>query len=291
MIRSKFLFTTLLLFVILTYGEAQKSILWEITGNGMASPSYLLGTLKFIGQQEYFMPKEVEVHLKKCRTFAIEDQVDPKAQHELNKALHLPEGQTIGTLVGADDYKKLLELFQKEFNINQKAFEKRFARLIPLALSITMTRLSLNEGIKYYDVELLKLANRYKLDAFSLEEINRESQALQKYPIQEQVKSLLNSVNNYETQKKEYKAIEAAYIRGDLDKIFQHSLHPEENDPEFIEEFYAKRNEEWLPKLERMVKDKPSFIAVGVSHLEGEKGLLALLKAKGYDLKAVPIAH
>lgn len=291
MIRSKSLFTSLLLFAIIAHGQAQKSILWEITGNGMTAPSYLLGTLKFIGEQEYYMPKEVEVHLKKCRTFAIEDQVDPKAQHELNKALHLPEGQTISTLLGPDDYKKLLNLFQNEFKINQKTFEKRFAKLIPLALSITMTRLSLNEGVKYYDIELLKLANRYKLDAYSLEEIDRESQALQKYPIEAQVKALLNSINNYGTQKNEYKAIEAAYIRGDLDKIFQHSLHPEENDPNFIEEFYGKRNEEWLPKLERMVKDKPSFIAVGVSHLEGEKGLLALLQAKGYNLKAVPIKH
>lgn len=291
MMRLRFLLGTLFFLSSATSSLCQNSILWEVTGNGINSPSYLLGTLKFIGEQEYFMPAEVIAHMKKCQVFAIEDQVDPKAQHELNKTLHLPEGKTIASLISPEDYKNLVALFQKEFSIDQKTFEKSFAKLIPLALSITMTRLSLRENIKFYDIELLKLAKRHKLDAYSLEGIERESEALQKYPMDEQVKALLHSISNFETQKKEYRAVEAAYIRGDLDKVFENSLHPAENNPAFIEEFYTRRNEEWLPKLERMLKDQPSFVAVGVSHLEGEKGLLALLRAKGFQLTPVPIKH
>jgi uncharacterized protein len=38
-----------------------------------------------------------------------------------------------------------------------------------------------------------------------------------------------------------------------------------------------------------MMASNPSFIAVGVSHLEGEKGLLELLKKEGYTLTPLPV--
>ena len=37
---------------------SQNSILWEISGNGLKSSSYLMGTLKFIGEKEFYLPKE-----------------------------------------------------------------------------------------------------------------------------------------------------------------------------------------------------------------------------------------
>jgi len=38
-----------------------------------------------------------------------------------------------------------------------------------------------------------------------------------------------------------------------------------------------------------MMKENPSFITVGASHLEGEKGLLKLLTDKGYILNPIPV--
>jgi uncharacterized protein len=82
-----------------------------------------------------------------------------------------------------------------------------------------------------------------------------------------------------------------AYPDGDLDKIFEFTLHPLDSNPVFIEEFYTKRNEEWLPKIDKMMHENPSFIAVGISHLEGEKGLLNLLKERGFTLKPIKVTR
>ncbi|MDZ7650143.1 MAG: hypothetical protein U5K54_25115 [Cytophagales bacterium] len=43
------------------------------------------------------------------------------------------------------------------------------------------------------------------------------------------------------------------YPQGKLDEIFTYTLHTFENNSQFIEEFYFKRNEEWLPKIEKMM--------------------------------------
>ncbi len=251
----------------------------------------MMGTLKFIGEREFYLPKEAVNKLKGCKTFAIEDQVDHKAQLELNKAVHFPAGKSLKTELSPADYEKIAGFFETEFKISKARFEKEFAHLIPLALSINMTRMSLGEDVKFYDIELLLLAKKNKIETFSLEPIERESQAIQAFPMADQETALLHSVANFEKQKGEYKKLEVAYLRGDLNKVFEYSLHPTENNPIFIEEFYTKRNVEWLPKINKMINAKTSFIAVGVSHLEGEKGLLNLLKEKGYTLTPITVTH
>jgi uncharacterized protein len=272
-------------------GFSQNSILWEISGNGLTTPSYLMGTLKFIGQGEFYLPAEAVTRMKTCQVFAIEDQVDHKAQIELNKAAHFPAGKSLATEMSPADYEKITNFFTSEFKVSKKKFDKNFAKLIPLALSINMTRMSLGEDVKFYDIELLKVAKKNKLETYSLEPIERESQAIQAYPMKDQQAALLHSVNNFDKQKSEYHALEKAYLAGDLDQVFEYSLHRTENNPIFVEEFYTKRNLEWLPKITKMMGSKPSFVAVGVSHLEGEKGLLALLKEKGYTLTPIPVSR
>lgn len=269
--------------------KSQNSILWEISGNGLPQSSYLMGTLKFIGEKEYYMPGNVPALMKGCKAFAIEDQVDHHAQHELNKALHFSSGQSLSTVLTATDYALVKDLFQKEFRVSSKSFEKKYSHIKPLALSIIMTRLSLGEKLKFYDIELLRMAKDYGLEAYSLESIEREAEAINKFPIEEQAKALVHSASNFTLQKEEYKKLMADYPKGNLEEIFEYTLHPTENSPLFLEEFYYKRNEEWLPKIEKMMKDNTTFFALGLSHLEGSRGLLALLKAQGYELKAIPV--
>jgi hypothetical protein len=264
-------------------------VLWEIKHSDLSFSSYLMGTLKFIGEKEYYMPPQAESRIKACKVFTIEDQVDHHAQHELNKVVHFPKGQSLRSVLSADEYAKVTSFFEKEFGISTKVFDKKYARLIPLALSISMTRLSLGEGVKFYDIELLKVAKVNKLKTFSLESIEREGEAIRKYPIADQVKALLHSIDNFETQKREFSALMNDYPQGNLEEIYEYTLHPVENNPAFIEDFYTKRNLEWFPKIEKMIKDNPSFIAIGISHLEGESGILNLLKQKGYTLVPVPI--
>ncbi|HRI79199.1 MAG TPA: TraB/GumN family protein [Cyclobacteriaceae bacterium] len=287
--KKSFLLVFALISSFLTH--AQNSILWEVSGNGLASPSYVMGTLKFIGEKEFYLPKEAVAKMGTCKLFAIEDQVDHKAQTQLNKAVHFPKGKSLKTELSKEDYNKVTAFFNSEFKISPKAFEKEYAHLIPLALSINMTRMALGESVKFYDIQLLELAKKDKIETYSLEPIERESQAIQAFPMADQEAALLHSIANFEKQKSEYRQLEIAYLRGDLDKVFEFSLHPTENNPVFIEEFYNKRNLEWLPKIEKMIASKPSFIAVGVAHLEGEKGILNLLKQKGYTLNPIQVSH
>ncbi len=269
----------------------ENSILWEVSGNGITKPSYLLGTLKFIGEKEYYLPKEATEKILVSTLFAIEDQIDHHAQHELNKALHFPKGESLATHLTHEEYKKVTDFFEAEFNIPKKGFESKYAQLKPLPISISMTRLSLGEKVKFYDIELLRFAKKNKIKSYNLESVSREAEALNSFSIKDQTAALLHSIDQFDVQKEEYRKLMLDYPQGKLEEIFSYTLHTFENNDQFIEEFYFKRNEEWLPKIEKMMKNEVAFISVGISHLEGERGILELLKSKGYILTPIAVTR
>jgi uncharacterized protein len=51
------------------------------------------------------------------------------------------------------------------------------------------------------------------------------------------------------------------------------------------------RNERWLPVVEQMAAEGGGFLAVGAGHLPGMDGLVALLRARGYQVTRVSNAR
>lgn len=47
------------------------------------------------------------------------------------------------------------------------------------------------------------------------------------------------------------------------------------------------RNIDWLTKMPEMMKTKSTFFAVGAGHLPGDKGVIKLLRDKGYTVKPI----
>lgn len=76
------------------------------------------------------------------------------------------------------------------------------------------------------------------------------------------------------------------YLSGDLEKLYTHnqSLIPKGVDDS---KMVAERNIKWLKKIEDHLKDRTCLIAVGVMHLPGDKGLISLLRDKGYVVQPV----
>jgi hypothetical protein len=61
-------------------------------------------------------------------------------------------------------------------------------------------------------------------------------------------------------------------------------------DPEiagFEQILLINRNRNWIPVMERMMAEKPTFFAVGAGHLGGANGVLQLLKTAGYTVEPI----
>ncbi len=270
------------------YGQKiENSIFWEVSGNGLSSLSYIYGTVKFIPDKDYFLGKNVKSKLKESKIFATETLLDHHSLHELNKAAHLPHHQSVKNLLSDKEFSDLKKIFLEKLNVSNLKFEMVYSQFKPVVLSTTMTRLSLGKGVKYYEIELAKMAHKSKILTLGLETVSREIRAMESYSQDNQVKALIHTIQNFDKQMMDYKELIVAYKVGDLHKTLEYTLHPSENDEEFRKHFFDKRNAEWIPLMEKYMKQAPSFFALGAAHLADEKGIISLLRAKGYTVKPV----
>jgi uncharacterized protein YbaP (TraB family) len=53
------------------------------------------------------------------------------------------------------------------------------------------------------------------------------------------------------------------------------------------DELVFARNRNWIPQLEALFKDKNVVVVVGADHLRGDKGVLSMMRAKGYTVTRV----
>ena len=63
------------------------------------------------------------------------------------------------------------------------------------------------------------------------------------------------------------------YTKADLDNFHELLLY--------------KRNTDWIPKLEKIFEQDNVFVAVGAGHLRGPRGVIELLKARGYAITRI----
>ena len=54
-------------------------------------------------------------------------------------------------------------------------------------------------------------------------------------------------------------------------------------------ELLDDRNKNWIPKIEKLIAKKRTFIAVGAGHLGGPKGVIQLLRKEGYTLTPIEL--
>lgn len=279
------LFLTLLLFSASKAQNINNSLLWEISGKELKQPSYIFGILKFIPADQYYFPQIVADKFNESQILAIETTLDHHARHELNKAAHLEHHESLADYLNEQELNQLKEIFTDKLNISEFKFNLLYKRFKPVMLSTTMTRLTLKANIKYYELELMKLAHEKDKAIVSLETVENEVAALEKIKLEDQVSALKQTIEDFDTQLEEYQALVKAYQAGDLHTTLEYSMHPVEIHDDYEKYFVFERNKQWIPKIENYMAEGSTFFAVGASHLSETEGLLNLLQDSGYTVK------
>lgn len=279
-----------LLFIIPLTTSAQShqdnAILWQVSGNGLEQPSYVFGILKFIPTEDYFLPEVVVNKLKACKILSTETLLDHHAKHELNNAAHLPHHETIEKYLSASEYKVLHDIFHDRLGVSNMKFNLVYKKFKPIMLSTTMTRLAVGD-IHFYELDLIAKAHEYDMLTLGLETVEREVEALEKFPMEDQVKALRHSLENFDLQLENYHTLVEAYLAGDLHKTLAYFMHPVEQNESFRKHFIIERNKEWIPKMKSYMQQAPTFFALGTSHLPEDSGVLHLLVEEGYTVTPI----
>ncbi len=264
----------------------EKSLLWEISGNGLENPSYIFGTIHLIPEDDYFFTDLMKAKFSDCKTLVLEVDINMslKEQIALAKKILLPNGKTIEDYMSVEQYKKYSDYILDSLKIKKSKY-KQMNKIKPIfGSSIILSELL--GKIKSYEQELNKIAKKNNMNIVGLETADYQIDILDKISIEKQVEMITDEDMYSKQPLKEYYKIIDTYKKQDLEMI--NKLFKEEKSmQEFENELLYDRNQNWIKIIEKLSKENPIFVAVGSAHLPGKKGVLNLLKEKGFNVRAV----
>lgn len=268
------------------YGQKEdKSLLYEISGNGLSQPSYLYGTIHVICKDDFVMTEATKKKFSETQQVYLEiDMDDPKMMPDMMKSMYMTDGSTIKTLLSEPDYQKVSQFFKDTLKMNIGTMDK----MKPFVLSsMSITKL-LSCPVQSYEETFMKMAKTENKEILGLETIQDQFGAIDKMGMKKQADIMLvKLVENWNDGKQEIKQLITDYKNQDVEALLADMEKSKSMDADFENDLLVTRNQNWIPKIQQITKEKPTFFAVGAGHLGGKKGVIALLRDAGFTVKAV----
>ncbi|MFZ0456356.1 MAG: TraB/GumN family protein [Ignavibacteriaceae bacterium] len=260
------------------------SIFWKVTGNGIEKPSYLYGTVHLIPQSDFFLIDSLESKFKSCDEIALEvDMDDPEFLTKTQQLMFMPDNKSIQDLLDSADYGQLSDFFKDSLNLTLNQFQ----RLKPFFLVQFILPKMINKPLASYELTFVQMAKKYNIDLTGLESVEEQMNSIDKIPFKKQAELVLETIKDFNENRQIYNQLISAYKKTDFKNFYDLMVKASPELKEFEQILLIDRNEKWVPRIEKMIKERPCFIAVGALHLEGENGLVALLKSDGYTVTPV----
>ena len=255
-----------------------KSLLWEISGNGLSKSSYLYGTIHMICGNDYLLSDKTKKAFTASDNLVLEVNLsDPK---ELSVAQQLAYGkEPLSKTLSPEQLNDLDALLQKRTGMTVKQVDK-FSLMTVMSL-ITMKSFGCVD-IKSYEMEFIAMAKESDKSVTGFETLQSQMDFLSKGYSDAEMITMLQESNDDTTKK-----MVQNYIQENLPELYKDITAPKVMNENAKKWLLDVRNENWVVKMPDMMKDKSTFFAVGAAHLLDEQGVINLLRKKGYIVKPI----
>lgn len=271
-------------------GKTENALFWKITGPGLKKPSYLFGTIHLIPAKDFSMPAPVRqvFNETKCLTTEIDlaDMTSIGTMLSLITKANMKGGKTLKNLLSAEDY-KLVRAKMEEKGLPANMFE----RMKPMFTSMMLGDAGGGaEGMKSgattsVEMELYELAKSEGLKTDGLESVDYQLSVFDSIPYDVQAKMLVESLKSVDGGSEEFETMVKLYQSQDIGAMATEAMGDDFN--EYADLLLNNRNANWIPKIGKQMRDRPTLFAVGAGHLGGEKGVVRLLRLAGWTVEPV----
>ena len=271
----------------------ENALLWELTGPGIAKPSYLFGTIHLIDGKDYFLPKGTMTALDKVDRIVFEidmkEMSDMSAMMGIMGQIFMKDNKTLKDLLSDEDYDYVNMYFQKK-GMPMMMVE----RMKPMFLT-ALTYGDLDPGgftdskMKSYEMELMELAKNSGKETGGLETIEFQLSLFDEIPYDAQAVMLVESIKSTEDTESggQLGEMTKMYVNQDINAMVRMIGEEDNNVDGFEEKLLTKRNESWISLIIEGAKKEPVFYAVGAGHLGGPKGVISLLRKQGITVRPI----
>ncbi|MGR3810559.1 TraB/GumN family protein [Jiulongibacter sp. NS-SX5] len=282
---KKIVYAFIALFTAFTsLGQQSNTFLYKIEGNGLEKPSYLFGTIHLMCQSDFQISEALKSAGEQTEQLVLElDMDDPQMMMKMQQNMMMTGGETLDNFISEEDYQTVADYFKTNVGIPLDAVKqvKPFMTMSMLYPSL------LGCPLKTYEQELTVLAQGESKEVIGLETVAEQLGFIDAISLEEQAEILVKSVKEIDDAKAEFDRMIKSYLSEDLEEletIMEESKFSFEN---LEEKLLTNRNQNWVAAIPKIIAEQSSLIAVGAGHLLGEKGLLKLLKAEGYEITPV----
>ncbi len=260
--------------------QGSKTLLWKISGNGLASCSYLFGTMHIGDKKILNFKKSVLSAFKSCQVYAMElnpDEVNPMA---LLEEMKLKKGK-LEDLFTAEEWKKLDDYFHEKFKTPLSTFNE-FSPFYVHSL-IVQARIG-SKANQAVDMYLYDQARQCGMGVVGIETLDEQLAAVNNLPVDDQKQLLLDAIDqDFEAVINEMIKL---YKKSDLDGLQKMSFE-EDYGVEFETNIITDRNRVMAERIISMIRKQSTFVGVGALHLPGGEGLIQLLQNAGFTVEPV----
>lgn len=262
----------------------ENSLLWEITGKGLTKPSYLFGTIHLICPADFSLSDSLKNAVLKTQQLALEiDMDDPGLMGAMTKTMFMADGKTLQGILTEKQYSQLSQFYKDSLGMSITSF----GRAKPFMMMGPMFNKILGCEPQSYEISLMGLAVKQKSEVIGLETIEEQMAIFDTIPYDRQAEMLLTMIDKLPETKTEFHDLVELYKKQDLQSLYNLTLKSEFGMDGQDEVMLFQRNQNWIKRIDKIVHEKPTFIAVGAAHLGGEKGVIALLRKDGFKVRAV----
>jgi hypothetical protein len=260
-----------------------RALLWEISGKNLASPSYLYGTIHMICADDFILPDSVKQTFGRCGKIYLEIDMDDPSMAFKTLQLSFMKEHSLKDLMSKEEYAGLEKFMRDSIGVPLMLFNK----MKPFTLlSVLYTKILPCSKMESYEQHFQDMAKKQEKELLGLEKLEDQFAVFDKIPDSMEVRMILEMVNHFAEQKKEFSEMAHAYTQRDLDAL--HKMISQSPDMAGFEDLLLdQRNESWITVMEKAMALEPIFFAVGAGHLPGEKGVITLLRRAGYKVRPI----
>ena len=278
--------------MLLAICSANAQVLYRISGNSAAAPSYILATNRLVDMTFIdTIPNTFKCYAecnKVITEFAMQDY---EAIAALRQAALLPDSVQLRNFYNEEQYHEIDEALR----INLGMGLDQLGRMKPSYLA-EMLRSELMKRWLHYDEDrtMETFFERVALEAntpvYGLDDVGETMYMIfDREPFHWQCQELQKVVEYPEKEVRLERKLLEMYRYGRLSDMAYLVKSPDNMTSLSYSDYqiYAKRNKAWVKRLTPYLREGKAFITLNAIYLGGEDGLLAQLKAAGYRVKAV----
>jgi uncharacterized protein YbaP (TraB family) len=261
------------------------SLLWEISGHGLASPSYLYGTDHLIGGNFLDTIPYVMEKFRQCKALATETDWDT-APDDYKSHIFL-KNDSLSNLFTNDEFSEIDKVLLHYLPWPLKRYNRFKPVYVYDDLFYYISARTASRTNHHLDRYFQDTARKMRYKTLGLETVKFHDSLLYDAPLDIQKKQLLYLVRHIDHYRKSRQKSYRLYHQQNLNALEIQTNSREVFTDARLDGAVRARNMNWLRELPAIMKQQPTFIAVGAGHLLWDCGLINQLRLKGYTVTPV----